>query len=959
MLQKQLEQVTELLTNAVDYNLAMQAAFVSQEKFVDCALTIDGKQQVVSIPTYNYLLSTIQALSETVQNMQVDADGNDVLQLLDTGKQVQLLYLQKRQYYVQSLEAAKIVKYDNETVPSLYSSADRTAMYVDLTDCHIPADSTAVLAKFDDENPMLLPILSNSKVYNKIATILTANGMLITTDTINCAVNDIVQIRSVMYTVVSIVGNMLTLKSDNLAAGNIQPGDTMYTLTDALQPYVEIPISKLHTKLTLQLQAMQLLSNAVEFDVSNMSNALHESKMLPLSTVLTGKPLYETLLVAANAYVAPPATIDEIVQESKPVISNVTVSQTNAHQFVNSVLGTMLKLNASIEQARIDITRLEDQISVEIDALKQLGQTESETLTDLKSQLASAKTRYNEARQELSKLSMAAQTANPTYAATVYCKGLDSQDKPILQFILRYQRLPQNVSDLTKDWQYVYGDRRTVGLDGAYNHPIDQYGSIDSISFPIYAYEQVAIQVASVLQYGQPFAEVMTDWSDVQYVTIPDTLLQEVTFDQMLKNAYEAKLYVNVQEALSAAGVTKHINTSAQYMHNAVDVLYKDNVSVYDIISNLQLDITNLKNTDEAAIQRASTMLAISIRYNGVTYDAKQGSVIDLQAVQSYYNKLFTGSDNESDVLGSIAEEQFEIIVTNVGTLPAKLLSIFPGQRKNIENSAYDNIPVYADDDSINVQTLGMSMYRSKATHDNSVILIAEDWYKKSGGLPIPQNNEWLTFQGVDAVQAVNQDNILYFNSTEDTYRLYTATGDYDGIGIHVGFKDGTDADTTFLADAADMSEKAKTLNYVMPYNVLNANAVQAEYTDKVMTDNFAMSRFTPEIKHTSGKQTRGAAMFMSPGKFSDMLLGMDGANNSMTLQPNETYIVPCTFQARMTDRLGLTDTSGTVAKDASGKVVLSRLGGNFEYKKTMNVNIQVAGENISFDVSMSMKMYD
>jgi hypothetical protein len=121
-----LRKAQQLLTNAVNYNLAIQTAFTSSDEFVKTTLTVNGKEQQVMIPTYQNLLKIINSLSTKVNQMQITDDGSDVIQLLSAANNIQLLYLQKRQQYVQPPKGAKIIKFDYETVPTMYSSSSRT-----------------------------------------------------------------------------------------------------------------------------------------------------------------------------------------------------------------------------------------------------------------------------------------------------------------------------------------------------------------------------------------------------------------------------------------------------------------------------------------------------------------------------------------------------------------------------------------------------------------------------------------------------------------------------------------------------------------------------------------------------------------------------------------------------------------------------------------------------------------
>jgi hypothetical protein len=137
---------------------------------------------------------------------------------------------------------------------------------------------------------------------------------------------------------------------------------------------------------------------------------------------------------------------------------------------------------------------------------------------------------------------------------------------------------------------------------------------LNSIQLPIHAYEQLVVQVAAVLQYGQPFLTVQTKWTDSMFLTIPDTLLKEVSIDEMFKNAYEAKLYTNVQQAMEAAGVFRHINPNVTYAHRAQDIQYDNNDTVYTKLQQMLRDISSLQST------AGTVSLNVYIQYNSTLY---------------------------------------------------------------------------------------------------------------------------------------------------------------------------------------------------------------------------------------------------------------------------------------------------------------------------------------------------
>ena len=366
--EQQLLRAQELFTAAVSYNTCLHNAFVSEEDMVETDLFYNGVTERVSIPTYHYLLRTVDKLAKTVSQLQISDDGSDVVQLLSTTNNLTLLYLQKRQFYVQSPQNAKLVGYDFETFPTIYSSADRTVLQIDMTDCKLPMDAQYVIATLDDNAPMRLPLIFKSTSFDKVANILSVSGSGDATtymlDSNDLQVGMQVQCNSTVYKVTSVAGQSVQLEAMQLGiVKGIQAGDILYSITDATSAYLEVPITKIHKTLTLQVQYMQLLSAKATYSLDNMANAIHQSLHVALSEVLKGTSTQEALSAVATAMRPIAKDLQSIVQNSVPSVVKTTIRQTNTHQYVHSAIETMVKTNAVLMQAKEDIQRIEELIN--------------------------------------------------------------------------------------------------------------------------------------------------------------------------------------------------------------------------------------------------------------------------------------------------------------------------------------------------------------------------------------------------------------------------------------------------------------------------------------------------------------------------------------------------------------------------------------------------------------------
>lgn len=964
---EQLQQTQELLTNAIQYNLAMQEAFVSTDNYVQATLEYEGTKRTVTIPTYNYLVNTVTKLSRQVQQMQIADDGSNVLQLLSDTDSLRLLYLKRKQYYLAPPTNAKIVKYDYEQMHSINSASNGCCIVIDLTDCHLPLDVQHILAKLDNEEPMLLQIQSKATAFSKSCTVLTVQSTgVYLVDEHTLLQGQEVQINSNLYKVTYVNGNSIELESTELSAGTVMQGDVIYTTTDSSYPFIEVPIANLHTSLALQVQYMQLLSEAITIDLSDMGDAIHLTEQVAVKNVLSSKTIMSMARTASLAYRSIPSELSTILAASVPTVDRVTVRQVNSHQYVNSVVETMAKANATLTQAANDMTNIQASITVELEYLVSSGSSESANLMQLKADLASAKARYLAAQQTMNSLSISAQAVSPIYATTLYMSSVDSKELPIVQYVIRYQYLALSVQDYANEWMYAYSNKRTVDANGILRHDIDDYSTMNSIQLPIRAYEQIAYQVSAVVQYGQPFLNIQTPWSSVAFVSVPTTLLKEVSVDDMLKNLYEARLSSALDSAMQSAGVYKHIDLTSAFMHKATDILYSDSKSLYETIASMQQTINSIltKSSDSSGIE-------VYVVYNGTKYPVTQNAQIVLNA-PSYYSKVLQGATTVSDKLGSIAEEDFSIMIVNNGVSVAILHSMFPGSPVDlVSNADYANIPIY-DEDGATLQTYGLACYRSRNNAAaNRQLVSSKPFLTDALDAPIRHNILEPAFTQTTADANAKQDRILFYNTANGGSTIYTADKDYDGIGIHDGFYDGTDtASHLIVNDQSSMALAARDFCESVPYNLLREPYVQAARlalfppvlnAAMVQYYNYSLSKFPANIKHTSGKHTRGATMYLNPKSVNDIRLPIYGTSNAVSIESgvSNALIIPGKFQARMCDRLGLTDLANTVTKDVDGHVILSNTANNFNYTKTVNVNLQLGASVLSFDISMTMNMFD
>lgn len=974
--EEQILAANELFASAVNYNMAMQSAFVSTDDMVTCKLTVGGKQQLVTIPTWHHILSTVNKLANTVKSMQVTDDGHDVVQLLSQGNNLRLLYLQRKQYYVQKPVGAVIDKFDDETVPTCYSASNKTAMFVNLSACDLPMDAAYAIVQLDNDMPMRLPILYKTTCFDRVSTILSVDEDGVLVDQHNLQVNDTVQINSTLYNVVDILGNVVKLSAQSIATSDLAPGDEIYSITDAVEAYVEVPLVKQVSTMKLQIQYMKLLSATATYDIAKQIEAgIHTGKQTALRHMLTGKTAEDIRSIVNTASVALPSNLADIVAASKPTITNINVTQTNAHQYINSTVERLQTANAALELAKADIDRYEQLLAS--------PSLSADMTMQYKEQLASAQTRYAAAQADINALRVSSQDVSPEYEATIYASSVDSEDKPIMQYIVRYQRLSYNVKELTDNWRYAYGVKRQIDTDGDISSDIDDYSVNNFVRIPIKAYEQLAVQIAAVLCYGQPHMTVQTAWSDTVYTQIPTNILKEQSVEDMFKNAYEAKIYAGLQQAMQAAGVYSHIDLTKTYAHKAADIQYDATTTLLDKLSEINTSIARLTDVSNAAQN-----LAVELIYNGKSYNVTNGGVIEIEIEQSYCKEVFSAVNDPAEIeqaLGTIIERDIKLKIVNNGTLPAMFSTVVAGLPTEALSGSilnYSNVGIKSGAGAF-AQTYGQAAYAAKTNRQGSQLLVYD--HINNSGYDDAAFGSQVGKPYVADVGNYNaatgklspQRGIAVHNSVTSVFQ-FTNEANHAGVAAHIGwqfsdFGDKLDSDLEFTDNIDTMSDNtAKAIAAAVtaevaqhPISLMSKPNVQIGYyrqssvaigsssAAKVATNVYARPWFIANDKYLSGISTRGAALYFAPAEIGDMKLDVYGTSNAVTINPGDAnaLVLPIKWQCRMTDRLGVADGHTGAVILNNGYLSYTALPTQLTYQKAMSIHMNIGNADFCFDL--------
>lgn len=221
--------------------------------------------------------------------------------------------------------------------------------------------------------------------------------------------------------------------------------------------------------------------------------------------------------------------------------------------------------------------------------------------------------------------------------------------------------------------------------NGAYNEP-----SFNQIDIPITQGETVDIRVKFLYDFGYPFVELTSDWSQVLNVAFPEEYEKDVQILDIIEennNDIETNRFQNM---IDNQGITSHVGDKVvdqdiTYFHkpeNIASGFYTDErrvIPLRDKLSEMAADITSLidevrgTSADDinVAIQNGDTVFSVLLNQDNLialaaydTLTAKQERVLDGTYIKDSNGKVSTF---------------INIVLSNVTTHVIKLYSLFPG----------------------------------------------------------------------------------------------------------------------------------------------------------------------------------------------------------------------------------------------------------------------------------------
>ena len=445
----------------------------------------------------------------------------------------------------------------------------------------------------------------------------------------------------------------------------------------------------------------------------------------------------------------------------KPTINtnNLSVIQINSHLNDSDTIKNIRALYSQKKQIKLQLNEVQTQIT---DINSKLNQISFEDTSNLRSVYTTQLSEYNQTKNDLNTslnkiLDQIAINANnsdiPIENAKYHIRGffdctndIDGNEYkyPIrgIQVQYRYKNVHNttgkamtiNEKYIFSDWNVMSGfnNVKVASNDGSgykFNFkPLNDdknEPSFNQIDIPISQGETVDLRLKIIYDYGFPFVEVASGWSDIVNISFPSEYLKDVQILDILKENNDDIETYRFENIISEKGITKHIDDEIidqdiTYFHNPSHIasgFYTNErriIPLKDKLEELSNQIVLLRDEinessssslDVYAVVGDSRQLILPFQSNYV-YPKSYKNVVENYPVSGYKKN------------GDSVETYLNIILSNTSSHVVKLYPIFPGPNDEIINSLTNT--KYSQDDYCGGDGEGVYMKFSKEETGNA-----------------------------------------------------------------------------------------------------------------------------------------------------------------------------------------------------------------------------------------------
>lgn len=505
-----------------------------------------------------------------------------------------------------------------------------------------------------------------------------------------------------------------------------------------------------------------------------------------------------------------------------------------------------------------------------------------------------------------------------------------------------YKDGENDISATFSAWNIVKTEplERTIDEDGSItwiaNSPVnsDQL-NINQLDIPIQYGESVELQIRSISEAGWPNSPIMSDWSTLTRVDFPESLLQESDLAAIQRKNNQDVLNVKIQQEFSSQGVTQHIaeviyEQDKYYAHDARKIASGEVSAEQKIISQFELNQLlkqQIQELNEIVNKRYASIAVQILDESLQTYDVNHFSTVKLFA--GYYSDDVDLT--ESSNYGSIVTKIFYIRLINRNAQTVEMLSISPGSRvQNSGSSLYNNVPILlSGSNEVWPQKNAQIFYNRNVDINSSIDLYADD---------ADDSINTVTTNDIDNSAIESQKNVVHLNSNIiEVVKLVNSASLENYAVLHKSHP----AYLSYVASSDD-SQILEEFSRIQKFNeYLRTNNIQNALVDDMIL------RFEDHDKYLIGKNTVGSALYASLNNIDAYQVeGIDtGSAKEIYSGEQDSILIPIVFQYRMTDALGNPNGSSELNQNS-----------NFEYTKTLGVDMLINNKKFAFDIQISAK---
>lgn len=533
------------------------------------------------------------------------------------------------------------------------------------------------------------------------------------------------------------------------------------TINTLLDKYINVPLEEdknvyiavapLNSRMNIQSQwGVGVMLNTYKL-VNDYDEELEFKKYYDENVRNIGDILYELSSMSNNSLTKYSISEFEAFTEKKPTIDtdNLLVVQVNRHLDNSTTIKNIRSLYAQKKKNASELQEVQGNIN---DINKKISEISFDDISELRSiyssQLSELNSKKNELVSSITKnIELIAQEANnsevPIENAKYRIRGffdtIKFADNDIIKGHIcgirveyRYKNYDSTQGNaLTINDKFTYSDWNVMPgfdlpvlpyFDGSYKYKLQEVNfksndpSFNQIDIPITQGETVDIRLKVIYDFGRPFIETSSSWSDIINIKFPEEYLKNVEILDIINennNDIETNRFQNI---LIDQGIINHIENKVKdqditYFHKAESIasgFYTNERRIIPLKDKLVMmsdDITRL--SDEVLDLNAEWLnVSVSIGDNINPLSSSRNNLVPLESYDQFVSiqsqsdpsnktKILINSgtyqwDKDTEIVSTVAN----LNITNSSNHTVKLYSLFPGARttkiKDLTFSIFD-----------------------------------------------------------------------------------------------------------------------------------------------------------------------------------------------------------------------------------------------------------------------------